>query len=301
MRFHRLDLNLLVVLDALLAEKNVSRAASRLNLTQPAISNSLSKLRRHFEDELLVKLGRQMVPTPLAESLREPVREALMNLQTIAESRPSFDPATVEKEFILVATDYVVAAFFPEAVQQLAKLAPGVSLRVLPVTERNIRLMGRGEADFIVTPEDTVSPEHPSALLFEERYTCIAWSQNKSVKAPLLLEDYLAANHVVTAFDSERMLAYDEAYLQRHGHTRNIVAVLPSFTQLPYLVVGTQNIATIHERLARLFAKNMALKVVPPAIEFPVLREAIQWHRNRDYDPANIWMREFLIDIASRL
>ncbi|HIF58204.1 MAG TPA: hypothetical protein EYQ26_01755 [Rhodospirillales bacterium] len=153
----------------------------------------------------------------------------------------------------------------------------------------------------MVVPEGSVSSDHPSALLFEERYTCIAWSQNKSVKSPLLIDDYLAASHVVTAFDSERMLAFDEAHLQQHGYQRNKVAILPSFNQLPFLVIGTNNIATIQERLARLFAKNMALKMIPPAIEFPLLRENIQWHRNREHDPANIWMREFFIEIASTL
>lgn len=301
MRFHRLDLNLLVVLDALLAEKNVSRAASRLNLTQPAISNSLSKLRQHFEDELLVKLGRQMVPTPLAESLRKPVREALVDLQAIAESRPSFDPATVEKVFHIVASDYVAATLLPAAVARLAEIAPGVSIHTLPVSEPTVGLLARGEVDFQIIPEEATLSDHPHELLFEDRYVCIAWSRNRFIQDPLSREQYLSARHVITTFDSERMLAFDEAYVQRQGWHRDAVAQLPSFTLLPFYVIGTGQIATIHERLARLYAKTMPLKVITPEIDFPLLRERIQWHHNRENDPANIWLREFLIDVAAEV
>ena len=298
MRFHRLDLNLLVVLDALIAERNVSRAAERLNLTQPAISNSLAKLRRHFQDDLLVKLGRQMVPTPLAESLREPVREALVDLQAIAESRPSFDPSTVEKVFSIVASDYVAATLLPAATAELAKIAPGVSLHTLPVSEHTIGLLARGEVDFQIIPEETTIADHPHELLFEDRYVCIAWSRNRSIQDPLSREQYLAARHVITTFDNERMRAFDEAYIQRQGWRRDAVAQLSNFTLLPFHVVGTPQIATIHERLANLYAKIMPLKIVSPEIDFPILRERIQWHHNRENDPANVWLRNFLLEIA---
>ncbi len=299
MRFHRLDLNLLVVLDALIAERNVSRAAERLNLTQPAISNSLAKLRQHFQDDLLVKMGRQMVPTPLAESLREPVREALVGLQAIAESRPSFDPATVEKIFDIVASDYVVATLLPAATARLAEIAPGVGIHTLPVSERSIGLLARGEVDFQILPEETTTPDHPHELLFEDRYVCIAWARNQTITDPLSRENYLSARHVVTAFDSDRMLAFDEAHMQKNGWKRDVVAQLPSFTLLPFCIVGTRQIATIHERLARLYANSMPLKIITPEIDFPILRERIQWHHNRGNDPANVWMRQFLMEVAA--
>lgn len=299
MRFHRLDLNLLVVLDTLIAEQNVSRAAERLNLTQPAISNSLAKLRQHFDDDLLVKLGRQMVPTPLAESLREPIRETLMNIQAIAESRPSFDPSTVEKEFTIVASDFVAAAFLADALQQMAMVAPGVSINVLPVMDRNVELLARGDVDLLIMPEGAVNPDHPHELLFEDRYTCIAWSGNRSLKSPITIEEYMGARHVLSAINNERRLAFDEAYLHQQGHQRRSVAVVHNFTLLPSFVVGTQHIATLHERLAQIFVKTLPLKILTPAFDLPLLRERIQWHRNRENDPANLWLRNFLIDIAA--
>ena len=115
MHFRNLDLNLLVVLDALLVEESVSKTAERLNLTQPAISNALARLRHHFQDDLLVRLGRQLVPTPLAQTLRDPVRDALLQIQSIADARPSFDPKTEQRQFTIVSSDYVAATLLTEA------------------------------------------------------------------------------------------------------------------------------------------------------------------------------------------
>ena len=299
MRFHNLDLNLLVVLDALIAERNVSRAAARLNLTQPAVSNSLRRLRQHFHDELLVKLGRQMVPTPLAESLREPVRDALLHIRAIAESRPDFDPSMAEREFTIIASDYVAATLLTEATRRLADIAPNLCVHVLPVSERNALRLSQGDADLLIIPSDAVLPDHPHRLLFEDRFTCMVWSGNRAAKSPLSLTDYLAARHVVTAFDGDRTLTFDAVYLNERGYERTVAAILPSFNLLPLFVVGTANIATVLGRLARLYADSLPLRIVEPAIEFPVVSEHLQWHRNRENEPANRWLRDFLGEIAA--
>ncbi len=299
MRFHDLDLNLLVVLDALIAERGVTRAAERLNLTQPALSNSLRRLREHYQDELLVKLGRQMVPTPLAESLRDPVRDALLHIQAIAESRPDFDPSTVTREFTVVASDYVAATLLTEAMRRLAEIAPGISVHILPVSERNMLRLGQGDADLLIIPSDAVVPGHPHRLLFEDRFVCLVWSRNRVLRSPLPLGDYLSARHVLTAIDGDRTLTLDAAHLNELGCERRIAAILPSFTLAPLFVVGTFNIATTLGRLARLFAERLPLKIVEPAIDFPVVSEHLQWHRNRENDPANKWLRDFLGEMAA--
>ena len=126
MRYHKLDLNLLVVLDKLLSLGNVSQTAQMLHMTQPAISMSLARLRAHFEDELLVQVGRKMVPTPFAESLRDKVREALSELEQIAMNRSGFDPATVSRTFSIVASDYVYQVFLTGALRGLHAQAPNV-------------------------------------------------------------------------------------------------------------------------------------------------------------------------------
>src|SRR5262249_26314135 len=147
MRFRDLDLNLLVVLDALLAEENVSRAAERLRLTQPAISSSLGRLRRHFNDDLLVKRGRRMTPTPLAESLRAAVGEILAQIQDVADTRPHFDPASAKHTFVVVASDYVAATLLADAVARLQKVAPNITIVSHALTEQNIERFMRGDWD----------------------------------------------------------------------------------------------------------------------------------------------------------
>ena len=298
MRFRHLDLNLLVVLDALLTEQNVSRAADRLALTQPAVSNSLAKLRRYFGDDLLVKMGRKMSLTPLAESLKEPVREALLQMQSIVEFRPEFDPAVASRKFDIVASDYVAATILAEALHRSKEIAPGVSIQVLPISDRNLSIFRRGEADLLIVLENNLVPDHRNCLLFRDQFTCIAWSGNRSVGKSLSLEAYLAKRHVVTAFEGEPTRALDEAHFRALGHRRRIAAIAPQFTLLPFMIISTPYLATVHERLAEQLVRTMPLKIVKPEFDLPTVVEYVQWHRMRDGDPGIHWLRDLLIDIT---
>lgn len=299
MRFHNLDLNLLVVLDALIAEHSVSRAAERLNLTQPAISNALARLREHFQDDLLVRLGRTMAPTPLAESLRGPVRDALLHITSIVEARPGFDPSTAARTFTIVASDYVATTFLTEAVRRLNGSASGIRITTLPLTERNVARLDRGEADLLIIPQATELKAHPARHLFDERFTCIAWRDNADVPVQLSLKSYLARLHVVASFDDPNMEPFDATFLRERGQERRVAAVTPSFALLPFYVIGTPYIATLQARLARLAAETMPVRILQPRFELPVISEVLQWHRSRETDPAIMWLRDFLGDIAA--
>jgi len=301
MRFRDLDLNLLVVLDALLAEQNVSRAADRLNLTQPAISSSLGRLRLHFKDELLVKQGRRMMPTALAESLRAPVRDILVNVQQVADARPQFDPASAAHSFVVVASDYVAATLLADAVSHLHKVAPNVTIVSRPLTEQNIERFVRGDWDLLIMPRTPALSALETRPLFREQFTCIAWSKNKSVGASVTLKQYLAQTHVIVAFDYPMMLGLDEVFLRQSGHQRHISAVVPNFTLLPMFVVGTNHLATIHQRLARRYVKDLPLKIVKPQIAFPSVEEHLCWHRHRDRDTAGMWLRGLLNEVAAAM
>src|ERR1700743_610252 len=192
MRYHKLDLNLLVVLDKLLSLGNVSQTAQLLHMTQPAISMSLARLRAHFEDELLVQVGRKMVPTPFAESLRDKVHEALSELEQIAMNRSGFDPATVDRPFTIVASDYVYQVFLTEALRGLHAEAPNVVVSTLPTTEQAAEILKQGQADLLVVPERRLAPEHPSEEFFSDRFVCVVWTGNTQIKKKLTLEQYLA-------------------------------------------------------------------------------------------------------------
>ena len=298
MHFNRLDLNLLVALDALLAERNITRASERVHLSQSAMSGALARLRDYFHDELLVPVGRRMVPTPLAETLAGPVREILLKVETAVQARPGFDPGTSDRHFKLLMSDYVATVLMPPALPRIQRLAPEVTLELLPYSESQWETLERGEVDFLIMPTQYLRSGHPSEVLFEDGYTCIAWSENELVGDALPLEQYLALGHVAVRFGQQRVPAYDEWFFNRYGHARRIEVVTNSFSSIPQLVVGTTRIATVHRRLARFYARYLPLKLVAPPVAMPPLSEAIVWHAYREADPGSIWLRHLLKEAA---
>lgn len=299
MNFNRLDLNLLVALDALLTEKNITRASERMHLSQSAMSGALARLREYFKDELLVQVGRRMVATPLGESLATPVREILLKVETTVQTRPEFDPATSDRHFRLLMSDYASTVLMTPALSRLQRLAPRLTFELLPYSEWQWESLERGEVDFLIMPTQYLRSGHPAEIVFEDSYTCVAWSENELVGPTLTLDEYLRLGHVVVRFGQQRVPAHDEWFFNRFGHARRIEIVTTSFNSIPQLVVGTTRIATIHKRLAGFYAQYLPLKLVAPPIEIPVLSEAIVWHRYRDLDPGNIWLRQMLKDAVN--
>jgi len=295
MDFGGLDLNLLVALDALLAEKNVSRAGERLHLSQSATSGALARLRQAFHDPLLVQVGRTMTLTPLAEGLVEPVRDFLLQAEAIVNSSPAFDPGISTRKFRLRMSDYVETVVMTEALPRLQKLAPRVRVELLPNLEGGSEALERGEIDLAITPNRYLSPAHPSERLFEDEFTCLVWSGNKQVGGQIPLETYLSLGHVVVRVGKRRQLAtFDEWFVQHFGHQRKIEVVTTAFNMVPQLLIGTSRIATLHRRLATFYMQYLPLRLVTPPLAIPKLEEAMQWHRSRDRDPGIVWLRSIL-------
>jgi DNA-binding transcriptional LysR family regulator len=301
MRLHKLDLNLLVVLDMLLTERSVSQTALQMGLTQPAISNALARLRQHFEDELLVQVGRRMEPTPFAESLQGPVHTALEELRSIATTRADFDPATVERVFTIICSDYTFQVFLTQALRELAVEAPGIKVTTYLTSEGSGELLNQGKADFIITPEARTVPDHPSVPLFSDRFSCIAWTENPLVGATLTREKYLALEHVSTCLGPSNPLHIEQESLDAQGLTRKIAIYAPNFTSVADAVVGTNFIATVHAKSAVLHAQRLPVRVFPPPMEIAAFVEVVQWHKNKGSDPGVIWMRDFLVRCASKI
>lgn len=299
MHFNRLDLNLLVALDALLVERNITRASERVHLSQSAMSGTLARLRAYFDDELLVQVGRRMVPTPLGECLAEPVREILLKIDSTIQTRPEFNPATSSRHFKLLMSDYVSTVLMTPALSRFQHLAPRITFELLSYSEWQWESLERGEVDFLIMPTQYLRDGQPSETLFTDSYTCVAWSGNTLVGDSICLDQYLDLGHVAVRFGQQRVPAYDEWFFGRFGHARRIEVVAASFSSIPQLVVGTTRIATIHQRLARFYAQYLPLKFVAPPIEMPTLTEAIVWHKYRDRDPGTAWVRQILKDIAS--
>ncbi|WP_257449766.1 LysR family transcriptional regulator [Archangium lipolyticum] len=290
MRFQNLDLNLLVALDVLLEERNVSRAAARLHLSQSAMSGALGRLREFFGDELLVQVGRQMVPTPRAESLAQKIRDILLRIQSAVEAMPSFDPASARRTFRIVTSDYVTEVLLADVLRQLKHVAPGISLELIPPGVATGESLQRGEIDFVITPDTYLLDLHPKEVLFEETYCCVVWTGNTRVGDALSLEQYLESGHIGVSLAKQSPSA-EQGFLERFGHERRIEVTVPSFCTVPHLLVGTDLIATMHSRLARLYARFLPLRLLTSPIDFPPLVEMVQWSRYFESDPGLTWMR----------
>lgn len=299
MRFNNLDLNLLVALNILLTERNITRASERLNLTQSSTSNALARLRAYFEDELLVMAGRRMVLTPRAESLVEPVREVLMRIESTIAAPPVFDPAQEDRRFTLLVSDYTLAVFVPQLVERLYREAPAIRLDLRAHPENPAEMLDRGEADLLVIPLQYMAPDHPAEPLYTEDFVCVTWTGNTRISGRLTFEDYMASGHVATQYVSiGRKPAFDGWFLETYGIQRRVEVSTPSLSGLAQLVVGTDRIATIHRRLALRAQDVLPINIWPAPLEIPSLQQMIQCHHYRATDPAIQWLRGCAIDVA---
>jgi DNA-binding transcriptional LysR family regulator len=295
MDLHLFDLNLLVALDALLTERNVTRAGKRLNLSQSAMSGALARLRDYFHDELLVPVGRQMALTPVAEGLVEPVRDILVRIRGTLGWKPSFDPLTAIRHLSVAVSDYVTEILIADVLRRARREAPHITFELRGVGRRATEELERGELDFLISPEGYVSAGHPTDVLFEDTYTCVAWAGNESIGSSLTLEEYLNLGHVVVSVaGAEQPGNYDEQFLRRSNVRRQVEISVPSFSLAPQLVVGTGRVTTITTRLAVKCAQTLPLKLLPMPIAIPPMVETVQWHQVHDYDPANQWFRRLL-------
>jgi LysR family transcriptional regulator, nod-box dependent transcriptional activator len=296
---NRLDLNLLVALDALLTERSITRASERLHLSPSATSGALARLRTFFADELLTQIGRRMVPTPLGESLQGAVRDCLLHVQQTVEIRPQFDPATSKRNFRIMMSDFVSTVVMPLALKRLQSEAPGVTFHFLANDDEPWEALSRGEIDFLVLPQKFIHPDHPSRVLFEEEYVCVCWAGNTAVGDSITLEQCLELGHVVTRLGTLRPPTVDAWFFEQFGHSRRVEVVATTFASVPHMLVGTNRLSIMHRRLAELYSESLSLKILPVPVEMPRLVEMIQWHKYRDRDPGRVWMTDVLTATAA--
>jgi DNA-binding transcriptional LysR family regulator len=300
MRFKGLDLNLLVALDTLLAERSVTQAAGRLHLTQSAVSNALARLRATLGDELLVPSGRRMVLTPFAEELRGQVRDILMLIDATVRSKPEFRPESSQRHFRVACSDFVAEAVLGDVVREIAGNAPGIRLDLLPLVSVDVyRQLQSGEIDLIIAPDYYCRADLLQAPIFSEPWTCVAWTRNRAIGATISREEYLRSEHVV--LQPTGQVALDEHHLAERGITRRIMVSVPVFTWMPRLLVGTQRIATLPRRFAAAYARTLPLKTARPLFELPPLNETMQWHPSRDRDKALAWLRQVILTESARV
>jgi DNA-binding transcriptional LysR family regulator len=300
MRLKNLDLNLLIALDVLLSERNVSRAAEQLHMTQSAMSNALARLRDYFGDELLVRVGRGLELTPRAELLREPVRDILVRVESSVIARPEFDPAASDRTFRIYVSDYSLTTLVPAFLKLVAPRPYSVRFEFAPQTNQPLRTLERGEADLLIIPEEFAASGHPCEVIYEETFACIADASHPRIGERLTRAAFQRERHAVmqpagtaTSFETEAM--------RRLGITRDIDVVTFSFASLPDLVAGTERLATVHARIASRAAQYLPLRILELPFKIPAMRQSLQWHAYRSGDPAIVWLRQTMRSAARLL
>lgn len=300
MRFNKLDLNLLVALDALLSAKNISRAAERVHLSQSAMSNALSRLREYFGDELLVQVGRNMELTARAEGMADAVRDVLVRIEATVEAKPLFVPSESTRTFRLLLSDYSLMTLMPKVSALAYAEAPSVRLECVPQVAHPQRVLERGEADILLIPKEYCSSEHPSEVLFQETYCAVIWRESDLARGELTEQRYCEAGHVVSQPGDGRP-ALDDWLIQRLGIARQVDVRTYTFMSPAYLLPGTNRIATVHRRLANQAAKSIPIVIREIPYPLPKMEQAMQWHTHRTLDPGITWMRELLKRSAAEL
>lgn len=293
----RLDLNLLVALDALLTERSVTRAAGRIGISQSAMSHALGRLRTAFSDELLTRAPDGMRPTPRALALMAPVQAALAQIQEITAPPDVFDPATADLTFTLGIPDSTEVLLMPTLIAHLQAVAPRVKLLLHTVDRHRILDdLDTGRVDLGIGVFEQGQTHHKRRILNKENYLCIFNAQLVGVSAPISLDDYVRLPHLLTSLVESAHGVVDDA-LAKIGRKRVIALTSPRFSVMPFVVRQAPVIATMHSRLARFFADSMGLTVSPAPIVLPDVSISMIWHASNDAVPSQRWLRETIVKL----
>jgi DNA-binding transcriptional LysR family regulator len=292
-----LDLNLLVSLDALLAERSVSRAAERLGLSQPSLSASLARLRRHFRDDLLARVGNHYELTPLAAQLAEQTTSALAAVARVFASEPDFDPATAEREFTVLISDYAITVLGPH-LAVLLEQAPNVRLRLhlVAIPAVNAAHQALRDVDAMVLPHGYLQGL-PSRPLFTDRWVCIVAAGQSAVGETLTMAD-LERLPMVVAHHEPASYTPAGKQLSMLGVQPRVQLVAETFLALPFLVAAGDGVALIQERLARQLAPATPIRILPCPFDVAPLFEALWWHPMYDRDAGHRWLRQLFAEAA---
>ena len=298
MRFERLDLNLLVALDALLTEKSVSAAAERLHLSQSATSSALGRLRDYFGDELLVLKGRNMVITARGEELVAPVREVLTKIQTTIAVSPEFDPESSDRTISIMASDYITQVLLADALTIFEREAPNMRFELLALNDNILEIFERGQTDLLISIDYSIAKNHPKKTLFKDNFVVLGWKKNTHLREPLDMEKYISLGHVVTKFGRTRLPSFEDWYLRKSQFERRVDISVPGFALIPPLLVGSNRIATVHRQLAEIMTRKYPLKAMDAPLSIPAVSLSVQWHESATNDKAIKWVVDKFCEVA---
>ena len=293
------DLNLLVALDALLIERNVTRAGARIGISQPAMSSSLQRLRRQFDDELLTRVGSAYELTPLAQVLKEDVSEILRLVERTFDAQAIFDPASSTRSFRVITSDYCLAVLSGKLMAMLQQEAPGVQVHFDAVTPLAVDRIKETlqNADLMLIPKGHFSG-FPHTELFTDNWVCVTGAD--SPERTLSIAEMRDARWV-RLFGAEvaSTLADRSVYDLQLGEKTDVI--VDTFHMLPFAVAGTDRLALVQERLARLLAAVAGVRVMQLPISLPTLVECAWWHPAKSGDPGHQWFRRLVARAAAQL
>ncbi|WEG08500.1 LysR family transcriptional regulator [Microbacterium horticulturae] len=293
-----IDVNLLVVLDAILTERNLTRAGESIGLTQPGVSGAVAKLRKLFDDPLLVRGGRMSELTPKALELQPIVREAMAEIARTLNMRPMFDPRTTDRQFRITASDYALSVMTAPLLDVLEEQAPGVSVEFSPLI--NVEPIDLLREDVVVASATRLIPGKHQAL-FSDTMSCIISADNPRLRnGALTLEDLTQLPYVQVALAQGVVMFADEA-LTEAGVSPSVARIVPGFLPVPFTVAGTAFFGFAPTRLAELYADELGLAIAQLPLRLPVLVESAYWHPSRTDDPALSWLLGVLRTVSERI
>jgi DNA-binding transcriptional LysR family regulator len=302
-RFAELDLNLLVALDVVFSERNVGRAAARLSLTQSAVSNALARLRRHFNDPLVTRIGGEMAPTALGVLLQPELTELLMRIRDFATRSAAFMPLEADREFRLIAQDFISYVLIPPIVQRLKSEAPNVKIRLMPYTPYATDQLTRGEADLCIGLEAAFDGPFEAQRLYDEALICIGGPQCPFRGDRLTSEQFHSARHAAFMVGDQHQNAVRQHQneLNRIALPREVSVWLPSIGALLEIVSETDCIATISAHIAHRYKDRFKLNIYAPPFQASLMPVFMQHHRRMASDLGLSWLRQVLTEVAGDL
>lgn len=297
-----IDLNLLVVLRVLLDTRSVTRTAERLNMSQPAVSRALARLRTQLGDKLLVKGAGGMTPTLRAETLSTPLIALLRQLENFI-APAVFDPGTTRRVFRIATTDYGAIAVLPHLMPMLTKVAPLAGIEVLPFSDEVFGMLDTGQVDFVLYSDDPAPGTLRTRPLFRETYSCLLrtghplLSERKRARKSLSVEEFTAWPHALVSIFGGRTGDVDDA-LAAHGKQRHIALWLPYFATAGLVCTSSNVIVTLPTRVAAALAANAGLTLLEPPLEVSGFGYRMLWHERTHDDPGATWLRDMVAAIA---
>jgi DNA-binding transcriptional LysR family regulator len=295
-----LDLNLLRAFDAVLRDGSMTSAAKRLGLSQPAMSNAISRLRRLLGDPLFMRTPDGMRPTPLAQQLAAPVQQALDLIRASFSRQAGFDPKTSDRIFRFQLTDVGEIAFLPPLLERLQRDAPLVRVETQQLPQDEVSdALASGELDVAVGFLPELSQGVVQKRLFLDRYVCLVRADHPRIGSRLTRAQFLAATHVLV---SSRGSAHEivEQTLRNQGLVRRIALRVPHFTVVPMILARTDHMVIVPEGLVRAITSFGRFKALKPPVDIPALEVKVHWHERFDQDPGIAWLRGVLVGLYAQ-